>query len=168
MCVWIYCCGMAAHIWWITRVSSLRFLCSGCARILRCNRPSKWSIRLKYRRFAAILVFARCLLQAFLSVFCLMKFALATWHDVYSRAKIIPRLIGTDMKKKNRPNDVISISHRSYVFLNGYTWNFRVRENAWVRCAMFIFATFNVFHNRQSTRNTFLLNTLAVHEEPGT
>jgi len=25
-------------------------------------------------------------------------------------------------KKKNQPNDVISISHRSYVSLNGYTW----------------------------------------------
>jgi len=31
-----------------------------------------------------------------------------------------------DMKKKNRPNDVISIPHRSYVSLNGYTWSFRV------------------------------------------
>jgi len=38
--------------------------------------------------------------------------------------------IGTDMKKKNRLNDVISIPHRSYVSLNGYTWSFRVHENA--------------------------------------
>ena len=41
--------------------------------------------------------------------------------------------IGTDMKKMNWPNVVISIHHRSYVSLNSYTWSFRVHENAWAR-----------------------------------
>ena len=53
--------------------------------------------------------------------------------------------IGTDMKKKNRPNDVISIPYRSYVFLYGYTWSFRVHENAWARSVWLILAIFNVF-----------------------
>ena len=70
--------------------------------------------------------------------------------------------IGTDMKKKNRPNDVISIHHRSYVSLNGYAWRFRVHEHAWARSVMLIFATFNVFHNRQSTRITFLPNSTST------
>jgi len=38
--------------------------------------------------------------------------------------------IGTDMKKKDRPNDIILIPHPSYVSLNGYTLSFRVHEHA--------------------------------------
>ena len=65
--------------------------------------------------------------------------------------------------KKNRPNDVILIPHRSYVSLNAYI----LHENDWARSFPFIFAMFNVF---------FLINEeyfptkfddyLAVHEEP--
>jgi len=51
------------------------------------------------------------------------------------------------MKKKNRPNDIISILRRSYVSFNGYTWSFRVYEHVRVRSAMLIYTTFNVFHN---------------------
>ena len=43
------------------------------------------------------------------------------------------------------------------------------RENARARSVILIFAIFNVFHKRQSTRNTFLPkfdNYLAVHEVP--
>jgi len=47
-------------------------------------------------------------------------------------------------EEKNRPSDVISISHRSYVSLNGYT--FRVHEHVCVRSIMLVFAIFNVFH----------------------
>ena len=41
MCLWIYCCGIAAHIWAITRMSSLRFSCSGCARTLPFKRLAR-------------------------------------------------------------------------------------------------------------------------------
>ena len=64
-------------------------------------------------------------------------------------------MIATD-KKKNRPNDIISISHRSYVSLNGYAWSSRVHENARALSVMLTFDIFYVFHNRQSTKNTFL------------
>ena len=47
--------------------------------------------------------------------------------------------------KKNRPNDVISIPHRLYVSLNGYTWSFRVHENALARSGMLSYAICNVF-----------------------
>jgi len=43
-CLGIYCCGMAAHIWGITSVSSLRFNCSCCAQALHFSRSNKWSI----------------------------------------------------------------------------------------------------------------------------
>ena len=66
--------------------------------------------------------------------------------------------IGTDMKKRNRPNDVILIPHRSYVSLNGYIWSFPAPENARAHSVILIFPIFNVFHKRQSTRNTFLPN----------
>ena len=33
-------------------------------------------------------------------------------------------------EEEEEPNDIISISHRSWVSLNGYTWKFRVHENA--------------------------------------
>ena len=69
MCLWIYCCGMAAHIWWITRVSSLRFSCIGCTRTLPFNRSNKWSIGFKSILLQAIWVFARCLLQKLLVSF---------------------------------------------------------------------------------------------------
>ena len=62
------------------------------------------------------------------------------------------------MKKKNRPNDVISIPHRSYVSLKGYTWSFRVNEKARAHSVMLISPIFNIFNNRQSTRNTFIPN----------
>jgi len=65
--------------------------------------------------------------------------------------------IGMDMKK-NWLNEVISIHHRSYVSLNGYTWSFHVPENAQAHSVILIFAMLNVFHNRQSTSNTFLPN----------
>ena len=74
-------------------------------------------------------------------------------------------------KKKNRPNDVISIPRRSYVSLNGYILSFRARENARARSVILIFAIFNVFHKRQSTRNTFLPNlttTLPCTRSPST
>jgi len=35
-----------------------------------------------------------------------------------------------DAEEEEEPNDIISISHRSWVSLNGYTWKFRVHENA--------------------------------------
>jgi len=35
----------------------------------------------------------------------------------------------TEIGTKNRPNDVISIPHRSNVSLNGYTWSVRVHES---------------------------------------
>ena len=56
MCLWIYCCWKAAHIWWITLVSSMRFSCSGCARTLHCNTSNKWSIGFKSRLFADHLI----------------------------------------------------------------------------------------------------------------
>ena len=53
----VYTCvrvpGYATDIWWITRVGSLRFSCSGCARTLRFNRSNKWSICFKFRLFAS-------------------------------------------------------------------------------------------------------------------
>ena len=33
-------------------------------------------------------------------------------------------------EEEEEPNDIISISHRSWVSMNGYTWKFRVHENA--------------------------------------
>ena len=47
--------------------------------------------------------------------------------------------------KKTLPNDVISIPHRSYDSLNGYTWSFCVHEHAWARSVMPIFAKVNDF-----------------------
>jgi len=73
--------------------------------------------------------------------------------------------------KKNRPNDVILTPQRSYFSLNGYTCGFRVHENAWSRSVMLIFAIVNVFHNRQSMRDTFLPNsttTLLSTRSPST
>ena len=121
MCQWIYCCGMAAHIWWITRVSSLRFSCSGYARILRFNRSNKWSMLIP------------------------VPTSYWDWHGY---------------EEEEPSNDVISIPYRSYVFLYGYTWSFRVHENAWARSVLLILAIFNVFflYNSQSTTNTFLPN----------
>ena len=99
MCLWIYCCGMAAHIWWISRVSFLRFVCRGCARTLRFNRSNKWSIGFKSRLFASHV----CMLFAT----SIINVLLAVWHDAISCQHHTE--IGTDMKKKkNRPNDVIS------------------------------------------------------------
>jgi len=75
------------------------------------------------------------------------------------------------MKNHNRPNDVIWIPHRSYVSLNGYTWSFRVHENTSACSVMPTYAICNVFHNRQSTRNTFLPNatiTLPCTRSPST
>ena len=79
--------------------------------------------------------------------------------------------IDTDMKRKNLPNDVMSIPHRSYVSLNGYTRSFRMHKNSCSCSVMLIFAIFNVFHKRQSTRNTFLPNsttTLPYTRSPST
>jgi len=59
-------------------------------------------------------------------------------------------------------NEVISIHQRSYVSLNGYTWSFHVPENAQARSVILIFAILNVFHKRQSTRNTFLPNSTTI------
>ena len=77
MCLIIYCCGMAAHIWWTTRVSSLRFSCSGCARTLCFNWSNKCSIG----------VFAHCLLQSLLVCFQLrgmMRNPVPTsYHDLH-------------------------------------------------------------------------------------
>ena len=53
----------------------------------------------------------------------------------------------------------------------GYTWRFRVHENAWARSVILIFAILNVFHYRQSTRHTFLPNsttTLLYTRNPST
>ena len=58
--------------------------------------------------------------------------------------------------KKYRPNDLTSMPHRSYIYLNGYTWSFLSHENDWVLSVILVFALFNVFRNRHSTRNTFL------------
>ena len=88
---------MAAHIWWITRVSSMRFSCSGWARTLHISRSNKWSIGLKLRLLQAIWFFARCLLQA-LQVIVL----LATWHDALSRANIIAILARIWRRKTDR------------------------------------------------------------------
>ena len=60
MCLWIYCFGIAGHLWWITRVSSMRFNCSGCARTLHFNRSNKWSIWFKSRLLAGHLSFVHC------------------------------------------------------------------------------------------------------------
>ena len=46
MCLWIYCWGVATHVWGITMCLS----CSGCARTLPFKRSIKWSIRCKPRR----------------------------------------------------------------------------------------------------------------------
>ena len=77
MCLIIYCCGMAAHIWWTTRVSSLRFSCSGCARTLCFNWSNKCSIG----------VYAHCLLQSLLVCFQLrgmMRNPVPTsYHDLH-------------------------------------------------------------------------------------
>ena len=71
MCLWIYCCGMAAHIWWITRMSSLRFSWRGCVRTLRFNWSNNLSTGFKSRLFAGHLSVCtlRCLLQAYLVCF---------------------------------------------------------------------------------------------------
>ena len=162
MCLWIYCCGMAAHFWWITRVSSLRFSCSSCARTLHFSKSNMWLIGLKFKTFAGHLSFSALFATSIIS-YCASSHV--TWCVVLCQHHTE---ICTDMKKKNRPNDVISIPHHSYVSLNGYTWRFRVHENAWARSVMLICAIFNVFHNRQSTRNfpTNFDNHLAMHEEP--
>ena len=60
---------MAAHIWWITHVSSLGFGCSHCGRTLRFNKSNKWSIGFKSRLLQAIWVFAHCLLYSLLVCF---------------------------------------------------------------------------------------------------
>ena len=94
---------MTAHIWWITRKSSLRFRCSGCARTLHISRSNKWSIG-----------------------FCTLFATNITRYCASSHVTlcVIPYQhhteIGTDMKKKNSPNEAISIPHRSYVSLNGW------------------------------------------------
>ena len=41
-CLCIYSCGMAAHFWWITHASSLRFSCSRQARTLHFSSGSIW------------------------------------------------------------------------------------------------------------------------------
>ena len=47
---------------------------------------------------------------------------LATSHGALYMPGLHHTEIGTDMKKKNRPNDVISIPHCSYISLNGYVF----------------------------------------------
>ena len=73
----IYCCGMAAHIWWITHMSSTRCSCSGCARTMRFNRPNTWSIGYISRLFAGRLSFCTLFPTHITSVL------LAAWHDAY-------------------------------------------------------------------------------------
>ena len=69
---------------------------------------------------------------------------MTTQNRQKSNAKQINTEISTDMMKKNRRNDVISILRRSYVSLNGYTWSYRGHEHALVRSVMIIFAIFNI------------------------
>ena len=60
------------------------------------------------------------------------------------------------------------MSHRVHVSLNAYHF-VCVHERACARSVMLIFAILNVFHTRQSTKNTFLPkhdNYIAVHEKP--
>ena len=103
MCLWIYCCGMAVHIWWISRVSFLRFVCRGCARTLRFNRSNKWSIGFNSRLFASHV----CMLFAA----SIINVLLAVWHDAWSRANTIPRLARIWRRRRTDP----MTSFRSYV-----------------------------------------------------
>ena len=126
MYLWRYCCGMAAHIWWITRVSSLRFGCSGWACTLRFNRSHTCSIGFKSGLVAGHLS-VRTLFAA--SITCVL---LAAWHGAFYNDALHTCMMGVPA---------------------------RIIPTAWARSAMLILAIFNVFHKRQSTKNTFLPKT---------
>ena len=154
MCLWIYCCWKAAHIWWITLVSSMRFSCSGCARTLHCNRSNKWSIVFKSRFFAGHLLFwtlfATNITDSLLVCFYppdIMRNPMPTsyrdWHGYEEKEPTEWRHFDTSSQ---------------LCFREWLHWSFRMHKYAWARSIKLIFAIFNVFHNRQSTRNTFLSN----------
>ena len=138
-------------------MSSLRFSCSVCARTLPFNRSNKQSIRFKSRLFAGHL--SCCMLFA-TSISIVL---LTAWHDA------IPRL--TRLWRRTDP-----MTSFLYLITVMFPWivtleSFRVNEKAWVRSVMLIFAILNVFHNRPSTRNTFLSNsptTLPCTSSPST
>mgnify|MGYP006890243468 CR=1 FL=1 len=104
--------------WWITRASSLRFSCSGCAWTGRFNRLTIDQHDLNPDFLQAIWDFARCLLQSLLVTSSRVTLCVIPCQH---HTQIV-----TDMK--NRPIDVISIHHRIYVSLKGYTWSFRVQK----------------------------------------
>ena len=106
----LYYCGMAAHFWWITRVSSLRFSCSSCARTLHFSKSNMWLIGLKFKTFAGHLSFSTLFATSIIS-YCASSHV--TWCVVLCQHHTE---ICTDMKKKKRPNDVISIPHHSLFF----------------------------------------------------
>ena len=99
---------------------------SGCARILRFTRVPHM-----------VQTFFRS--SELLQVVCYIHYLVALTRVTWS---VIPcqhhTEIGTDIKKKNRSNNFISIPHRSYVSLNGYAWSFRVHGHALVRSVMLI------------------------------
>ena len=133
------------------------------ARTLRFNRFNKWSIGLNPVCLQAIWVVARCLLQAVLV--CIyprdmtrnpVRTSKQDWHGQEEEEP-------TEWRHFDTSSQICS--------LNCYTWSCRVHEHAWVRSVMLIFVIFNVFHNTQSIRNTFLPNsttTLPCTRSPNT
>ena len=153
VCLRKYGCGKAAHIWWITRVSSLRFSYSGCARTLRFNRSNKWSIWFKSRLFAG----HQCLHVVCYKYYTCVSIRV-TWYVITCQHHTE---IGTDRKKrKNRQNDVISIPHQSYVSWM-VTLGVFVCMKTLERVLLCLFSPYLMFfHNRQST---FLPNSTTTY-----
>ena len=105
---------MAAHIWWITRVSSLRFSYSGM-RFNRSWTSGRYDLNPDFVQ--AIWRFAHCLLHSY--YWCV------SWHDAYSRA-IIPRLARIWSRRTDRMTLFRHLIADCQLCFLGYTWSFRL------------------------------------------
>ena len=157
------CSVVEWQIRWVTRVSSLRFGCSGCARTLRFNMShmcllgfksilctGHWSVR---RMFVT-------------SITCVLLSAL---HGVLSFDNIVSRLKRIWGKRTSRMTSFGCHIAFMFPFLEYAQIVLCVNGSACAHSIMLIFAILNVFHTRQSTKNTFLPkndNYIAVHEKP--
>ena len=128
-----------------TRASSPRYSCRDCARTLGFNRSNKSSIGFKCRLFEDHLNVCMLFASSITGV------RLAAWHDQHH----------TEIRIRSRRNAWMTSFW--YLIAVIFPWmvtlvlprRFRVHKNALVRSVILIFAIFNVFHNRQSTRNNF-------------
>ena len=131
---------------------------SGCTRILRFTRVQHM-IQTYFRSSE--------LLQVVCYIHYLVALTRVTWYVIpcQHHTEIV-----MDIKKKNRSNDFISIPHRSYVSLNGYTWSFCVYENV-LLCLFSPYSMFFIIDNQQGIIFTFLpilTTTLPCTSSPGT